>query len=36
MKFSHVVEGLPEEYDFYNGELFYSLNKEDFERVLPK
>jgi len=30
LKFRYMVEGLPEEFDFYNGEPFYSLTKEEY------
>ena len=30
LRFDYVVEGLPKEYDFYNGQLFFSLNKINF------
>lgn len=30
LKFKYVVEGLPEEFDFYNGETLYSLTKEEY------
>lgn len=29
-KFQHLVSGLPEEFDFYNGEHYYSLTKEEY------
>lgn len=30
LKFRYMVEGLPEKFDFYNGEPFYSLTKEEY------
>ena len=30
LKFKYMIEGLPEEFDFYNGEPFYSLTKEEY------
>lgn len=33
-KFTYIVEGLPEEFDFYNGEPFYSLTKEEYLQKL--
>lgn len=30
LKFRFMVEGLPEEFDFYNGEPFYSLTKKEY------
>jgi [ribosomal protein S5]-alanine N-acetyltransferase len=30
LKLRYMVKGLPEEFDFYNGELFYSLTKEEY------
>lgn len=32
-KFQHLVSGLPEEFDFYNGEPYYSLTKEEYLEV---
>jgi len=29
-KFQHLVSGLPEEFDFYNGEPYYLLTKEEY------
>lgn len=29
-KFQHLVSGLPEELDFYNGEPYYLLRKEEY------
>lgn len=29
-KFQYIVSGLPEEYEFYNGEPYYSLTKEEY------
>jgi ribosomal-protein-alanine N-acetyltransferase len=29
-KFEHLVSGLPKEFDFYNGEPYYSLTKEEY------
>lgn len=29
-KFQHLVSGLPEEFDFYNGEPYYSITKEEY------
>jgi RimJ/RimL family protein N-acetyltransferase len=31
LKYQGVVEGLPEKYGWYNGELKYTLSKEEFE-----
>ncbi|MCB2300133.1 GNAT family N-acetyltransferase [Clostridium tagluense] len=30
LKFRYMVEGLPEKFDFYNGEPFYSIKKEEY------
>ncbi len=30
LKFRYTIKGLPEEFDFYNGEPFYSLTKEEY------
>ena len=33
LKYRGIVEGLPEQYAFYNGELKYALSKQEFERA---
>ena len=30
LKFRYMVEGIPEKFDFYNGEPFYSIKKEEY------
>lgn len=30
LKFKYILEALPEEYDFYNGEPLYSLTREEY------
>ncbi|MBU3154346.1 GNAT family N-acetyltransferase [Clostridium estertheticum] len=30
LKFEYLVSGLPEEFDFYNGEPYYSLTKKEY------
>lgn len=32
LKFRYTMKGLPEEFDFYNGEFFYSLTKEEYSQ----
>lgn len=32
-KFQHIVSGLPEEFDFYNGEPYYLLTKEEYLKM---
>lgn len=33
-KFQHLVSGLPEEFDFYNGETYYLLRKEEYLEII--
>lgn len=32
LKFKYIVEGLPKEFDFYNGEPFFSLTKDEYQQ----
>lgn len=33
-RFQHFIKGLPNEFDFYNGEPYYTLTKEDYLKIL--
>lgn len=33
-KYRYKIEGLPKEHDFYNGELYYSLTKEEYTKII--